>query len=72
MSLFEIKKVFREKRPNNISHENNCSMRGTLLSLGLDQLETNLEHMLGKEAGIGLNGRTNFQHNPVDYLGEVH
>ena len=47
-------------------------MRGTLLSLGLDQLETNLEHMLGKEAGIGLNGRTNFQHNPVDYLGEVH
>ena len=72
MSLFEIKRVFQEERQNSrVKESATFSIRNTLEQYGLDQLEANLEHMLRKEAGVGLVG-PNFQHNPSDYLKEVH
>ena len=47
-------------------------MRNTIQQYGQEQLQSNLEHMFMKEAGTFLNGKQNFQHNPIDYLREVH
>ena len=74
MVLFEIQKVFRERRKDNITSENaTFNIRRTLQQYGQEQLETNLMQMFRKEAGEGLmNGQQNFQYNPVDYLNDIH
>ena len=71
MSLFEIKRVFQEQRQNNIVKDSGVfNIRRTIEQYGHEQLEANIEHMLRKESGFG--ATTNFQHNPIDYLKEVH
>ena len=47
-------------------------MRNIIQQDGLEQLEANLEHMLMKENAENVPGKPNFQHNPIDYLKEVH
>lgn len=50
-------------------------MHKTLLQYGQEQLEANLEHMFRKEGAPSSSqpgDKPNFQHNPIDYLGDVH
>lgn len=69
-SLFEIRRVFEQNRPeiSKVNQDISYTMANVVRQYGTDQLIDNVEHMLGKEGGKGAKNGVNLQYNPMDYF----
>ena len=69
--MFEIRRVFQARRADISKVAPGFSIANAVQQQGMVQLVDSVQHLLEKEKRVDARG-INMQHNPVDFLKEIH